>query len=134
MSRYPVEEAGIYTGHVKTALAHDFHYLCPAPLSADQIEELNWLTAATFRITGCRDVARVDFRLDANDFDKPYILEINPLPGLNPDYSDLVIEARADGWRYEKLVNTILHEAIDRQQVLAEDVITSLDLLQNKSM
>ena len=25
MSRYPVEEAGIYTGHIKTALAHDFH-------------------------------------------------------------------------------------------------------------
>ena len=118
MSRYPVEEAGIYTGHIKTALAHDFHYLCPAPLTAEQIDELNWLTAATFRVTGCLDVARVDFRLDANDNDKPYILEINPLPGLNPDYSDLVIEARAAGWRYEKLVNTILHEAIERQQIL----------------
>jgi len=121
MSRYPVEEAGIYTGHIKTGLAHDFHYLCPAPLSSDQIEELNWLTAATFRITGCLDVARVDFRLDANDNDKPYILEINPLPGLNPEYSDLVIEARAAGWRYEKLVNSILHQAIERQQILAED-------------
>ena len=76
------------------------------------------MTAATFRVTGCLDVARVDFRLDANDNDKPYILEINPLPGLNPDYSDLVIEARAAGWRYEKLVNTILHEAIERQQIL----------------
>ncbi|MEJ2753908.1 MAG: hypothetical protein P8169_14725, partial [Chloroflexota bacterium] len=92
MSRYPVEEAGIYTSNIKTTLAHDFHYLCPAPLTAEQVEDLNWLTAATFRITGCRDVARVDFRLDANDNDKPYILEINPLPGLNPEYSDLVRE------------------------------------------
>lgn len=121
MSRYPAEEAGIYTSNVKTSMAHEFHYLCPAPLSADQVEELNWLTAATFRITGCLDVARVDYRLDASDNDKPYILEINPLPGLNPEYSDLVIEARADGWRYEKLVNTILHEAIERQQVLVEE-------------
>jgi D-alanine-D-alanine ligase len=126
MSRYPAEEAGIYTGNIKTTLAHDFHYLCPAPLSAEQIEELNWLTAATFRITGCQDVARVDFRLDASDNDKPYILEINPLPGLNPEYSDLVIEARADGWRYEKLVNRILHEAIERQQVLEKDFFSPL--------
>jgi D-alanine-D-alanine ligase len=126
MSRYPAEEAGIYTGNIKTTLAHEFHYLCPAPLNADQIEELNWLTAATFRITGCLDVARVDFRLDASDNDKPYILEINPLPGLNPEYSDLVIEARADGWRYEKLVNRILHEAIERQQILDKEFFSPL--------
>ncbi|MFN2107094.1 MAG: hypothetical protein ACK2UJ_19625, partial [Candidatus Promineifilaceae bacterium] len=122
MSRYPVEEAGIYTSNIKTTLAHDFHYLCPAPLTAEQVEDLNWLTAATFRITGCRDVARVDFRLDANDNDKPYILEINPLPGLNPEYSDLVIEARADGWRYEKLVDRILQEAIDREEFFDEEL------------
>jgi D-alanine-D-alanine ligase len=118
MSRYPVEEAGIYTGRIKTTLAHEFHYLCPAPLREEQIDELNWLTAATFRVTGCLDVARVDFRFDESDNDKPYILEINPLPGLNPHYSDLVIEARANGWRYEKLINRILHEAIERQSLL----------------
>lgn len=115
MSRYPVEEAGIYTSRMKTELAHEFHYLCPAPLTDEQVEELNWLTAAVFRVTGCQDVARVDFRLDANDDNKPYILEINPLPGLNPDYSDLCIEAKADGWSYERLVNSILEEALVRE-------------------
>ena len=63
---------------------HNFHYLCPAPLTTAQQDELNWLTAATFRVTGCQDVARVDFRLDVEDNLKPYILEINPLPGLEP--------------------------------------------------
>lgn len=115
MSRYPSEEAGIYTSRIKVELAHDFYYLCPAPLTAEQVEELNWYTAATFRVTGCLDVARVDFRLDASDNDKPYILEINPLPGLNPGYSDLCIEAQAAGWTYEELVNRILDEAIERQ-------------------
>jgi len=115
MSRYPAEEAGVYTNRIKTELAHDFYYLCPAPLTEEQVEELNWLTAATFRVTGCLDVARVDFRLDANDDHKPYILEINPLPGLNPEYSDLCIEALADDWSYETLVNRILDEAIERQ-------------------
>ncbi len=117
MSRYPVEEAGVYTNRIKTVMAHEFYYLCPAPLDEDLLDELNWLAAATFRVTGCLDVARVDFRLDASHGDKPYILEINPLPGLNPEYSDLAIEALAAGWTYEELVNRILDEAIERQEV-----------------
>ncbi len=114
MSRYPDEEAGVYTSRIKTELVHQFHYLCPAPLPAELVQELNWLTAATFRVTGCYDVARVDFRLDTHDNNKPYILEINPLPGLNPDYSDLPLEAQAEGWTYEELVNRILEEGIHR--------------------
>ena len=81
---------------------------------AETVQELNWLAAATFRVTGCFDVGRIDFRLDARDNNKPYILEINPLPGLNPGYSDLPLEAQADGWTFEQLVNRILEEAVDR--------------------
>jgi D-alanine-D-alanine ligase len=114
MTRYPEEEAGVYTSRMKTEWANQFYYHCPAPLPAELVEELNWLAAATFRVTGCFDVGRVDFRLDAHDNDKPYILEINPLPGLNPGYSDLPLEAQADGWTFEQLVNRILTEAIDR--------------------
>ena len=114
MAAYPVEEAGIYTSRIKVEMAHEFHYLCPAPLTDEQVEELNWLAAAVFRVTGCLDVARVDFRLDANDGDRPYILEVNPLPGLNPGYSDLCIEAAADGWSYEDLINEILDLALER--------------------
>ncbi|HEY1408648.1 MAG TPA: hypothetical protein VF434_06895 [Promineifilum sp.] len=114
MSRYPAEEAGVYTSRIKTELVHTFHYLCPAPLPAEAVDELNWLAAATFRVTGCFDVARVDFRLDSHDNDKPYILEINPLPGLNPGYSDLPLEAKAGGWTFDELVNRILEEAVDR--------------------
>jgi D-alanine-D-alanine ligase len=117
MAAYPTEEAGLYTNRIKVDLAHDFHYLCPAPLAENQIEMLNWLAAATFRVMECLDVARIDFRLDANDGDKPYILEVNPLPGLNPDYSDLCIEAKADGWSYTQLINRILEETIRRNQI-----------------
>ena len=118
MSRYPAEEKGVYTSRIKVDWVDEFHYLCPAPLPDEMVDELNWLTAATFRITGCQDVARVDFRLDASDNDKPYILEINPLPGLNPDYSDLCVEAKADGWSYEELVNRILDEALERNGLI----------------
>jgi D-alanine-D-alanine ligase len=114
MAAYPPEEAGIYTSRIKVEMAHDFHYHCPAPLSEELVEELDWLAAATFRVTGCLDVARVDFRLDAHDNDKAYILEINPLPGLNPGYSDLCIEAAAEDWSYEQLVNEIADVAAER--------------------
>jgi D-alanine-D-alanine ligase len=111
---YSAEEGGVYTNRMKTELAHDWYYLCPAPLSAEQVEELEWLAAAVFRVTGCMDVARIDFRLEANDHEAPYILEVNPLPGLNPGYSDLCVEAQAAGWTYEELINRILDEAIKR--------------------
>jgi D-alanine-D-alanine ligase len=114
MARYPVEEGGIYSNRLKVALADDFHITCPAPLRADQVAQLQWLTAETFRVIGCHDVARVDFRLDATANDRPYILEINPLPGLNPGYSDLCLEAEAEGWAYEQLINRILDEAAGR--------------------
>jgi D-alanine-D-alanine ligase len=108
----------VYSNHLKVALADQLDYLCPAPLDNDMIDELNWLTAAVFRVTGALDVSRVDFRLDANDGWKPYILEINPLPGLSPGISDLVIEAAADGFDHTELVNTILNTALKRYQMI----------------
>ncbi len=111
---YPDTEGGVYTNRMKTEWATDFHYLCPAPLSPELVNQLNWLTAATFRVTGCMDVARVDFRLDAADHSRPYILEINPLPGLYPGLSDLVLEAAADGMSYDALINAILDAAVVR--------------------
>ena len=122
MTRYPDEEAGIYTGRVKTELAEDFHYLCPAPLEQELIDDLNWYAAAVFRVLGCRDVARVDFRLDRHDNNKPYVLEINPLPGLNPRISDLVIEAKAAGVSHAELINTILLHAAARQHLLPRGI------------
>jgi D-alanine-D-alanine ligase len=120
MSAYPAEEAGVYTSRIKTELAHEFHYLCPAPLDEALAEELNWLAAAVFRVTGCLDVGRVDFRLDAHDGDRPYILEVNPLPGLNPGYSDLCIEAAAAGWTYEQLINEIVDLAAERYGLIQD--------------
>jgi D-alanine-D-alanine ligase len=104
----------VYSNRLKVELAEDLDYLCPAPLSSDMVDELNWLTAAVFRVTGALDVSRIDFRLDINNNWKPYILEINPLPGLAPGYSDLVIEAKAIGISHQELINLILDAALRR--------------------
>jgi len=104
----------VYSNRLKVALADELNYLCPAPLDDEQVDELIWLAAAVFRVTGALDVSRVDFRLDSHNNWKPYILEINPLPGLSPGVSDLVIEAAADGISYPELVNMILDTALKR--------------------
>ena len=109
---------GVYSNRLKVELADQLNYICPAPLDPDMVDELNWLTAAVFRVTGANDVSRVDFRLDATDNWKPYILEINPLPGLSPGISDLVIEANAEGVGHAHLVNMILEAALERYGLL----------------
>lgn len=108
-------EADLYTNRLKTELSDECTYLVPAPLDPALARELNVLAAAVFRVIGCKDVARVDFRLDRHNDNKPYILEINPLPGLTPNFSDLCFEAEALGWSYEQLINAIADAAIARQ-------------------
>ena len=66
---------------------------------------------AAFAALGCRDVARIDFRLRDG---LPYFLEINPLPGLNPESSDLVIMADLLGISHAELVGMILDAATRR--------------------
>jgi D-alanine-D-alanine ligase len=71
------------------------------------------LTVEVFHAVGAQDVSRIDFRIDRHD-GKPYVLEINTLPGLTPGISDLVIVAAADGVDHTQLVNMIFDAAVRR--------------------
>jgi D-alanine-D-alanine ligase len=114
-----LETDAVYANRLKVALADQLNYMCPAPLDDDMVDELNWLAAAVFRVTGALDVARVDFRLNVKEDLKPYILEINPLPGLSPGISDIVIEAAAEGVGHTELVNMILNTALRRYGLIS---------------
>jgi D-alanine-D-alanine ligase len=117
LSAYAESESDLYTNRMKTEWADADYYLCPAALDPALEYRLKVLAAAVFRVLDVKDVARVDFRLDAANGNLPYILEINPLPGLNPVYSDLCVQARAAGWSYEQLINTIVDLAAERQGI-----------------
>jgi D-alanine-D-alanine ligase len=108
----------VYSNRLKVELADQLNYLCPAPISEEQKQDLYWLAAAVFRVIGALDVSRVDFRLDVHNDYKPYILEINPLPGLSPVISDLVIEAAGAGIGHTELVNMILETALKRYSMI----------------
>ncbi|MBX3317335.1 MAG: ATP-grasp domain-containing protein [Phycisphaeraceae bacterium] len=70
------------------------------------------LALASYRGLGCRDVSRVDVRTDRNG--KPAFIEINPLPGLRPGWSDLVFLCTYAGIEYEQLVRWIIESAMER--------------------
>lgn len=88
------------------------YFYCPAPIERELEVQLKETAVAAWRALGCVDVGRVDLRLD--DFGQPQVLEVNPLPGLTPDYSDLCRIAAVAGWGYVDLVNRILETAVVR--------------------
>ena len=104
-------ERFIYSLEVKRDYQRQVRYECPARLPAETLERIAESAQAAYHVLGCRDVARVDFRLRDGI---PYFLEVNPLPGLNPETSDLVILARLRGWSYPRLIQSILHAAMSR--------------------
>jgi D-alanine-D-alanine ligase len=109
---------GIYTGQIKSDMPLAINYLCPAPIKPALEHELKRLAVAAFLAIAGLDVSRVDFRLDERG--QPHILEINTLPGMNPEISDLCIMARAEGMPYAQMVNEILRLAARRNGLLRE--------------
>jgi D-alanine--D-alanine ligase len=87
-------------------------YICPAPISRSLARSLIELTRLAAEAVGAADVSRVDIRL-GND-GAPYLLEINTLPGLNPEISDLCIMAAAEGMEYDVLIQEILYLGAER--------------------
>lgn len=88
-------------------------YEVPAKLEPGQLERLRASARTSFMSLGCRDVARIDFRMD-NETGRIYFIECNPLPGLTPGWSDLVLIAQGDGMDYHTLIGEILSGAIRR--------------------
>ncbi|MGQ9815217.1 MAG: hypothetical protein ACUVR3_08715 [Candidatus Roseilinea sp.] len=110
-SQYPPELAPIYGVQQKVDYAHYYRNKCPAPLGERLTAEVRRLTHQVFKVTGCRDYARVDFRLA--DDGTLYVLEINSLPGITP-HSDLTLMAEAEGWTHADLVCAVLDAALKR--------------------
>lgn len=112
-SVYPPGTEHFYSYKLKVDLADAYHALCPAPLPEAIAAEVRRLTIETFRVCGCLDVARVDFRLDVHNHLQPMILEINALPGLT-SISDLTICARAEGWTHYQMLQAVFNAAVAR--------------------
>jgi D-alanine-D-alanine ligase len=101
----------LYTLEVKRNYSELVDYECPAGLEKKVLQRLHNSSLKAFEVLGCRDFARLDFRISPAGV--PYFLEINPLPGLG-NHSDLVIMAKKMGWSHRQLISTVLNAAFER--------------------
>ena len=104
----------VYDFAVKQEWEEYVYYECPAKLTEAEQKAMEKIARATFWALDCRDVARVDMRMDADG--RIYVLEVNPLPGLTPDYSDLVLIAKACGMEYDQLIAEIMTGGLRRMR------------------
>ncbi len=104
----------IYTFAHKLDFTKDVGFEVPAKVDAALAAEIEAVARGAFRALGCRDVARVDLRCDAAG--RVNFIEVNPLPGMTPDFSDLCLIANAAGIEYRALVGAILAPALERRR------------------
>ena len=107
-------EPFVYSLEVKRNWREEVAYFVPPRLEAPLLKEVHRLALSAYRLLGCLDFARMDFRLD--EAGRPYFLECNALPGLNPESSDIVFLSR-DTVPYDLLVQGIFRDAARRQGV-----------------
>jgi D-alanine-D-alanine ligase len=101
----------VYSVEVKRDWQRRVRYTVPPRLPAETLEELEAAARSAWQLLGCRDLARIDFRLDGAG--RPHFLECNPLPGLHPVNSDIVLLSR-DTLPYRRLVQGVVHDAATR--------------------
>ncbi len=86
-------------------------YVANPKLPRGLSDELRELALAAFSTLGCRDYARVDFRL--RDDGQPFLLEVNTLPGFT-SHSLLPMGAAADGLDFATLCERLIEMALQR--------------------
>lgn len=109
------EKAGkypIYTYHHKLEPVEEIRYQAPAKIDDRLRNEIERVARRAWAALDCRDVARIDIRLDAEG--RPNFIECNPLPGLTPGWSDLCLISDSANIDYRTLIGEIMSGAIRR--------------------
>lgn len=83
----------------------------PADVPEHTAAQIRQIALAAFRALGCRDYARVDFRLDGQM--NPYIIEVNPNPDITPE-GGFAAALQAAQIPYVQFVQTMLQNAKKR--------------------
>ncbi len=84
-------------------------YVVPPRLSPALVARIEEISLAAYRALSCRDVGRVDLRLGRDG--EPKFMEINPLPGLKPGWSDMAVLAGKAGMKYDRMILEIVESA-----------------------
>ncbi len=114
----PVQEIMFDVGQMFTydaKIRDEVTVVCPAQIPQSLNQTIKDIAKRAFNSIRCRDIARIDIRVCQNGL--PYVLEINTLPGLMPNYSEVARIAEKAGLRYPELIELILKGALKRRTV-----------------
>jgi D-alanine-D-alanine ligase len=73
-------------------------------------ERLREIAVRAYRLFGCRDYARLDFRVNAAH--EPFVLELNTNPGLNPE-AGFALGLESMGLTWASLIVQLVKNALD---------------------
>jgi len=102
----------------------------PAKVSLRLAKRLGDIAKEAFRLTGCRDYARIDFRVRMPA--RPYILEVNPNPDFSPD-AGLAGALKGAGISHSQFAIQLVHNALTRVSRSAEFDLGESPLLEPAS-
>lgn len=88
---------------------------CPARLSESDAAKVKDIALKAYSIIGCVDLSRVDIIFSKDGI--PYVLEVNPLPGLDPKDSNFPYIAKCAGLSYAELMNKIVEVSLERHKI-----------------
>jgi D-alanine-D-alanine ligase len=100
----------------------------PAELPLHVAERMAEIAQRAFRAVDCRDFATVDFRLTGDG--APYLLEINPNPGMAPSPC-LLHSFELAGIRYNDYLVQMVHAAKSRGSQMLDAGCSILDKIQH---
>jgi D-alanine-D-alanine ligase len=95
--------------------------VCPAKVDPELKQRIEEVALRTYKVLGILDLCRMDMRLDKEGI--PHVIDVNALPGMMPnpiDNSRFPKACYAAGMTYDKIVNTVLNEAMKRYGLLTE--------------
>lgn len=99
-----------FQGDSAMGLAPALH--CPARLTPQTAAGVQRVAMRAHRALGCVDFSRTDVRLRADG--TPFVLEVNPLPGLSPLDSNFPVMTSAAGLSHQALIQRIVELAMIR--------------------
>lgn len=103
----------IYSFEAKVQYDDLVKYYCPARLNEEMKTKIEDTAKSAFKSLGLRDYARVDIRLQN---EVAYVIEVNSLPGLDKEHSDLCKMVSAMDLEYDDLIRKIVKQAINRME------------------
>lgn len=106
------QKYNIYSFNVKKNYKEFVEYSCPAVLDKTIEKKMMDTAKKIHNILDCKDFSRIDFLLSKER--DIYFIEINPLPGLAPGYSDYPMIAGFNGIEYKDMIKMILNSALKR--------------------